>query len=200
MKVEELLAQDLNEGVLKNAIAAAIMVVGALSATTANAPRNPHPVAAQQKKPVNLMMLVSKAAEKHHVKDDVVKQVVQAALKYEKSDFPKAKDILAVIGVESSFNPDAKSKLKTDPARGLMQLRPGVWKLPKSEFKTIDAQVKNGAEILSAYYKKLGSREAALHAYNVGLTNHLKSKDNPKLANPRYVPKVNAERALYGDD
>lgn len=204
MKIEELTGRvvQLDEGVFQKAVAAAAMVIGTLSPLSASAPGHapdPKPKA-HVKKPPDMMFLVSKAASKYHVPDDVVKQVVKAAIKYEKEDFPKAKDILAVIGVESEFNPNAKSKLKHDPAKGLMQLRPKIWKLGGDNFKTIDAQVKTGAEILSSYYKKLGSKEAALHAYNVGITNHLKSKDDPELGNPRYVPKINKERELYGKD
>ena len=36
--------------------------------------------------------------------------------------------IMAVTEVESNFNPFSVSKLKTDPARGLMQVRYNVWK------------------------------------------------------------------------
>lgn len=36
--------------------------------------------------------------------------------------------IMAVTEVESDFNPFSVSKLKTDPARGLMQVRYNVWK------------------------------------------------------------------------
>lgn len=130
---------------------------------------------------------------KYQVDPDLVKQIVQTAVKHEYSDFPKAADILAVVGVESSFNPKAKSALKTDPAVGLMQVRPGVWGMSQSDLATIDQQIAHGSKVLRTYYEKLGSREAALHAYNVGITNHRRSVKDPSKGNPRYVPKINRE-------
>lgn len=200
-EVFELTDPQLNEGLIRNVLTAAGFVLATIPAAMILTPSTQEPtispagvaVGKLQHKRVDPELLVAKAAAKYHVDVNVVKAAVASALKYQHSDFPTAKDILAVVGTESSFNPTAHSHLKKDPARGLMQVRPGVWNLPASSMATIDSQIKTGATILRNYYVKLGSREAALHAYNVGLTNH----KSGKVKNPRYVPKVDKERDLY---
>lgn len=201
-EVFELQDEQLNESLIRRALAAAGFVLAAASPSsllhTPELDLKPAFSIIKQKKEQagpDMAKLVSVAAGKYDVNPQIVKQAVSSAIKYAQTDFPTAKDILAVIGVESSFKPNATSQLKTDPARGLMQIRPGVWNLPDSSFKTIDSQIKTGAEILRKYYLQLGSREAALHAYNVGLTNHKKGKGK----NPRYVPKIDKEKSLYND-
>lgn len=203
MKLQEIFEvydEQLAEGVIQKAIAAAGFVLSAVAPSallTTHVP-DAKPVVLQQLQQQtgpNMVKLVTVAADKYKVNPQVVQQVVSSAIKHAHTDFPTAKDLLAVVGVESSFNPNAISQLKKDPARGLMQIRPGVWDLPETSFKTIDSQIKTGAEILHKYYVKLGSREAALHAYNVGITNHKKGKGT----NPRYVPKIDKEKSLYND-
>lgn len=124
----------------------------------------------------------------------LAEQVVKLAIRYEKPTFPRAEDILAVVGIESSFKPHAVSQLKSDPAVGLMQIRPAVWKLDKEALVgSIDKQIKTGADILHKYYQRTKTPEGALQAYNVGITNYL----NKKNLNPRYVPKFERERDMY---
>jgi soluble lytic murein transglycosylase-like protein len=67
------------------------------------------------------------------------------------------------------------------------------------QLSTIEDQIKMGAKVLRSYYKRFGSREAALHAFNVGPKNHIKSAKQPNKGNPRYVPKVDAEERLYAE-
>lgn len=201
MKLHEVLEPtnlQLDEGIVRNVLAAAGIALAAIPASLLHTPViDAVPVKMDKAKSATprVDMLVAKAAAKYRVDPKIVSAAVLSAIKYQHSDFPTAKDILAVVGTESSFNPAAKSQLKTDPAQGLMQVRPGVWKLPAASMDTIDSQIKTGAQILRQYYVKLGDREAALHAYNVGLTNH----KTGKVTNPRYVPKVNKERDLYKD-
>jgi soluble lytic murein transglycosylase-like protein len=120
-------------------------------------------------------------------------QVAKAAKKYEKPGFPRAEDILAIVGIESSFDPESVSGLKHDPARGLMQVRPKIWNLTPKSLSTIDKQIKVGSTILHHYYQKLGTVPSAVHAYNVGLTNF----NHKKNLNPEYVRRFNAERQQY---
>ena len=129
-----------------------------------------------------------------NVKPELVDKVVKLAIKHEKPVFPKAEDILSVIGVESAFQPTISSNLKHDPAVGLMQVRPGIFGLDRAKFKAdIEAQVKFGSNLLHKLYDKVKSKEGALQSYNVGITNYM----NKKGLNPRYVPKVNNELKMY---
>lgn len=202
MKLHEVLDQPqhaLDEGVLQNIIAAAGIVLAALpqvgQTPHLDAQRALALVSHQHGSEHQFGQLVTAVASKYKVDPKIVHATVKSAIKYQREDFPTAKDILAVVGTESSFKPSAKSALKTDPAIGLMQVRPGSWKMSPKSLQTIDSQIKTGAEILHKYYVILGSRDAALHAYNVGLTNH----HTKKVTNPRYVPKVEKELDLYKD-
>ena len=78
---------------------------------------------------------------------------------------------LAVIEVESYFNPYAVSNLKKDPARGLMQVRPGVWleKLGlknKNELHDIEKGIDAGCKILRTYLDETNDNmKKALYKY-----------------------------------
>lgn len=138
--------------------------------------------------------LVQAVMSKYNIDKQLADDIVALAHKYEHPKFPTAKDILAVVGIESSFRPEAVSGLQKDPARGLMQVRAGVWGLDPSELESIEQQIAHGAMILSQYYAKLKSKQAALHAYNVGLTAFRRGEDNPN-----YVDKFKKELRLYKD-
>lgn len=121
-----------------------------------------------------------------------ISDVVKYADKYARPDFPTKVDILSVIAIESSFNPEAKSNLKTDPAIGLTQIRPGQWshKLKKQELKSIENQVKYAAEILEINYQSLNrNANLALNAYNIGLTATRRGDRNDN-----YVTKFHYEK------
>lgn len=212
-ELTQLNEERLDEGMWRNLFAAAALLVGSSQTMTdADVDKSTWEMPAgvkkgllakkqktqqiqkQQDKKQNFVnTAVERVTKKFRVDPKLVKAIAQTAMKYEHPDFPTAKDILGVVGTESSFNPNAKSQLKTDPAVGLMQIRPGVWGLKPEQLKTIDDQIKHGAEILRSYYKKLGSREDALHAYNVGITNHRTGR----VVNPRYVPKVNYHKSMF---
>lgn len=197
----------LEESFLRNIMVAAGVLLAALPHVThapeLDAKQVLELIGSQHGKDTEFQKLATAVASKYHVDSATVKDAVHAALKYARPDFPTAKDILAVAGVESSFNPKAKINLKTikdkslkrDPALGLLQVRPGSWNLKPSDLQTIDSQIKTGADILHKYYIRLGNREAALHAYNVGMTNF----KTGKVTNPRYVPKVDKDLDLYKD-
>lgn len=126
---------------------------------------------------------------------DKVRKIVDLAIKHSDPVFPKAHHLMALIGVESSFNEKAKSQLKVDPAVGLTQIRPGVWNIPHHELSTMEGQIKHGANILKKYHQKLGTPEATFGAYNIGITNQRKGRG--KEAADRYVGKITSELKRY---
>lgn len=188
----------LEEGIIKNAIVGAAIAGAGLVALHSGKEQPVREVSVSGKVGnVNPErdMLVSKVLSKYSktVSEKKAHHIVDTAMKHADPVFPKVHDILAVIGNESTFKDDAVSKLKVDPAVGLMQVRPGIWNLGHGELKTIDGQIKHGVSILKSYHKKLGSVDAALAAYNVGIGNY-KSK---KVQNPQYVTNFHQEKELY---
>ena len=137
--------------------------------------------------------MIDIVVNKYKIDPALARHIVKLAKKHERPVFPKAADILAVIGIESSFNPHAVSGLRRDPAVGLTQVRPRVWGLdPKTLRGNLEAQVTAGAQILDMYHQKLRNTEQALHAYNMGITALRQGRTNP-----RYVKKFKDERSLY---
>lgn len=212
MKLREVLPQEqLDEKSLKAALAAGILgtsmaMPGAMSDEKPPAyerPKDEMVVTAKQsndafKPEINIPApnlvkrteLAKTIAAKYRVDRDLVMKVVNLAYQYENDTFPKAKDILAIIGVESSFNPKSKSNLRHDPALGLMQVRPGIWNIDPEHLDNVEMQIKYGSDILQHYYKKLGNAEDAIQAYNLGLTRFRRGGRNS-----RYVAKYQQELA-----
>lgn len=138
---------------------------------------------------------VDAAVKKYRISRPFAEKVVRYAHKYQKDTFPKAADILAIVGIESSWNPNAVSKLKSDPAIGLTQIRPKVWSSVVGEpyeLDLVENQIKYGAEILHQKFKKTRSVKGAVIAYNVGYTAYVKKRY--KL---NYLNKYMAEVAIY---
>jgi soluble lytic murein transglycosylase-like protein len=132
--------------------------------------------------------------DKYKIAPANAKHIVELVNKYADPVFPKAEDLLAIIGIESSFNPSAKSGLKHDKAVGLTQIRPKIWGIHAKNLRGhLDKQVELASDILNKYYQKLGSKDKAIHAYNVGLTNVRHGKG----LNPAYVTKWKAELKRY---
>lgn len=132
----------------------------------------------------------------YKVEPDLANRIVKLAKKHEKPGFPKAEDILALIGIESSFNPDAVSNLKTDPAVGLTQIRPNAWGLnPQHISKNIEAQISNTANILSRFDNKLKNQDNAIQSYNIGLTAFLRGDQSLQ-----YLRKFKKEKELFTGD
>jgi hypothetical protein len=121
--------------------------------------------------------LATGIAKKYRIDKPLAREIVELAYMYEDPIFPKAKDILAIIGTESSFNPNARSKLRRDPAIGLMQVRPNVWGVDHDEMlNSIELQIKIGANVLKRYYARTKDKSNAVQAYNVGITKFKKGK------------------------
>lgn len=191
MKLHELHEEELDEGIKST------MAAGALAAALAAPGAMSHGVTPYDKPEITTTApeidraeLARTIAKKYRVSRKLVQQVVGLAYKYEDPTFPKAADILAIVGIESSFNPKSRSRLRRDPAIGLMQVRPGIWNISLAELRSIESNIKHGANILRHYYKKLGSAEAAVQAYNLGLTKFRKGGRNK-----RYVAKYRLELA-----
>jgi len=78
---------------------------------------------------------------------------------------------LAIIEVESHFNPYAVSKLKKDPARGLMQVRYNVWHKQlgiekRNDLHDIEMGIDAGCSVLRIYLDKTeNNMKKALYKY-----------------------------------
>lgn len=138
-----------------------------------------------------------KIAMKYKVDYKFAYKIADLAKQNERTSFPRAVDILAIIGIESSFKPNSKSKLAADAAVGLTQIRPKAWshKINASELATVDGQVRHGADILAHYYEVLGDRQGAVKSYNIGLNGYQQGK-RTDAAN-RYAAKYRLELASY---
>jgi membrane-bound lytic murein transglycosylase MltF len=189
-------SEQLEEGKISNTVAAATIagsaLLGFIHGSSENSMLRTHPTHVVATKHVSELASRIKGKYKHLSDNDAVKYA-SLAKKHEHPVFPKAEDILAISGIESSFNPNAKSKLKVAPARGLMQVRPEIWGIKKKDLETPEQQIKKGAEILTQYHSKFGDIDSAVHAYNIGETNLRKGKNE----NPKYVSKYKEERKLY---
>ena len=196
MKIDEILVDSqLDEIKLKHAIAA-----GVLGASLALTPGNktnekPDPVnTVLVKKETKSNELAEIVAKNYDVDQEQAKKIVDLVQKHAKQSFPTTEDMLAIIGIESGFDPHAQSRLKKDPAVGLTQIRPKMWGLDASSLKgNLDTQIKKAVEILSHNYERLGSKDDAVHAYNIGIKNVI----HKKKPNLKYVTKWKAELKKY---
>lgn len=201
MKVNEIIGrqEQLDEFNLKHAAAAGIVGASMMGlAHNANTPQNPSTQrpsqivqqAPEPPKPVEQptpqidpkeQLAIEQISSRYGADPTFVQEVIALAKKYQKPGFPSARDIIAIIAVESEFDPEAVSGLSRDPAVGLMQVRPGVWGIDPEELKDPETAIKIGADILHKYYRHLNfDKHAAVQAYNVGLTNFRQGEDNPR--------------------
>lgn len=198
----DIVTQELEEGKLKN-MAIAVGAAGAIAAGTMYSHINqrdkvsPGIIQAIQKParqdPEYLKKTILDKFKK--VDPDKVDEIVNAAIKHSHPVFPQAHHLLALAGIESSFNEKAVSQLKHDPAVGLLQTRPKVWNIHPKELSTIDGQIKHGAHILQTYHTKTGDIDKAIQAYNVGITNFNRGKMQD--AARRYLAKFKSELSRY---
>jgi len=197
MKLYEVLTEkQLDEINFKKAAAGGILGLAALGNFNPKIPNFDRPV--QQKvnpAPVrhNAQDLADKILSKYKINPELALQIAKLAKKHEKPVFPRAEDILTIVGIESSFRPEAVSDLKKDPAVGLTQIRPNVHKLDAKRLRTdLEHQIEKSVDILSQYHKGLKDKDATIIAYNVGYGDYRKGKFNQN-----YINKFNNERQLY---
>lgn len=128
---------------------------------------------------------------RYRVDEQIVDEAIDYAFLYEKPIFPRAEHIMAIIGIESSWRPYVRSQLEHDPAVGLTQIRPGIWKNKINDPKKLEQikyQIKYSIEILDEYYRILRTPEKTLLAYNVGITALIENRYNDQ-----YLKKYNRE-------
>lgn len=199
-----IVAQELEEGKLKDAALAIGAATAIAGASMMSLPTNKQEgsgkiddVRTSLSKPAkhDPTHLASTILDKFKIDSDKAHEIVKSAIKHSDPVFPQPQHLLAIAGIESSFNQNAVSKLKHDPAIGLTQIRPKVWNIHPNELSTIDGQFKHTAHILKTYHQKTGSIEDAIKSYNVGITNFRRGKQQG--AAHRYITKFNTELQRY---
>jgi hypothetical protein len=119
--------------------------------------------------------IASYLAKRYSVSPEAVESIVRLAYKVGKEEKVDPTLILAIVGVESSYNPFAASPVG---ARGLMQIMP---KIHKDKFEALspgdwsplnpEMNMRVGAKIIREYTRRTGSVNAALRWY-VGAAVH----------------------------
>jgi hypothetical protein len=114
-------------------------------------------------------------AKRYSVSPEAVESIVRLAYKVGKEEKVEPTLILAIVGIESSYNPFAASPVG---ARGLMQIMP---KIHKDKFEALspgdwsplnpEMNMRVGAKIIREYTRRTGSVNAGLRWY-VGAAIH----------------------------
>ena len=98
-------------------------------------------------------------------------------------DFPTEADILAIISVESSFNPLAINKF----SNGIMQVNHASFEIKEN--------MGLGVQLLREYYLKTKSIQSAVISYNIGIGNFHKHRLLKKGG--EYYHKYLIQRLVY---
>ena len=119
--------------------------------------------------------ITSYLAKRYSVSPEAVESIVRLAYKVGKEEKVEPTLILAIVGIESSYNPFAASPVG---ARGLMQVMP---KIHKDKFEALspgdwsplnpEMNMRVGAKIIREYTRRTGSVHAGLRWY-VGAAIH----------------------------
>ncbi|MFN7504090.1 MAG: transglycosylase SLT domain-containing protein, partial [Limnobacter sp.] len=119
--------------------------------------------------------VTSYLAKRYSVSPEAVESIVRLAYKVGKEEKVEPTLILAIVGVESSYNPFAASPVG---ARGLMQVMP---KIHKDKFEALspgdwsplnpEMNMRVGAKIIREYTRRTGSVSAGVSGY-VGAAVH----------------------------
>jgi hypothetical protein len=123
--------------------------------------------------------LVHALAERFHKPETLIQRVVAAATNSAHEGFPSRDDILAIIAVESGFNPQARYK----GSHGLMQVQMSSHRkdLQGRSISGVEYNVALGSDILYGYYMALGcDKRGAVLAYNAGIGSYLMHHYKPK--------------------
>jgi len=147
-------------------------------------------VPAEDVDPQKYQALVSYVSRRYRIAPDVIERFVGAAYDAGRNTGLDPLLILAVMAVESRFNPVAESLVG---AKGLMQVVP-KYHLDKliehgGEEAVLDPTINIalGARILQEYVRRTGSLEAGLQSYNGALADPLS----------QYAQKVFAEKERF---
>ena len=124
------------------------------------------------------------------------KHIVAIAKSLAYKDFPKTLDILAICRVESAYkinavNPETGS---VGPSRGVMQVQNGDMELYRN--------MHQGVGLLREYYVRLGSKQAAVSAYNIGIGSYRrgKAKISAKIYYSKFVKRRRELVRYYGNN
>lgn len=105
----------------------------------------------------------------------LAREIVMLAEKNARADFPKRNDILAIIAVESSYNPKASFR----GSHGLMQIekKSHLDKLKGRNIFNVAVNIELGATVLYEYFQLVGKNvKATLLSYNAGIGNYKKGR------------------------
>lgn len=133
--------------------------------------------------------LAQRISAQYNVDTPLPRSVVGFAKAYGRDTFPTYKDILAVIAVESSFNPSAEN----NGAYGLMQIQFEHHKEKALSPKSLKNPLHNvaiGSSVLKEYYALLRNRDAAILAYQSGPESYIRGEYNPE-----YLRRFNQARS-----
>ncbi len=108
---------------------------------------------------------------KYKVKPNLANEIIHKANELTSDKFPRKTDILAIIAIESEFDVSAQSK---SGAVGLTQI------LYKKSKKDVSTNLTDAVTLLETYKKSLGTDQAAIHAYNVGIGRYKNGIRNSK--------------------
>lgn len=126
--------------------------------------------------------LILKVINGYGVEESYARSIVSFVKKNSYKDFPTAKDILAIIGIESAFDPAAENK----GAYGLMQIQYFWFKKYVTNFEELYNPFVNmpiGIFTLRQYFLKLGNKEDAVIAYQAGIGKFLDGEWNNEYLN-----------------
>jgi soluble lytic murein transglycosylase-like protein len=119
--------------------------------------------------------IVSYLAKRYRVSPEAVESIVRLAFKVGKEEKVEPTLILAIVGIESSYNPFAASPVG---ARGLMQVMPEIHQdkfeaLSPRDWSPLNPEMnmRVGAKIIREYTRRTGSVETGLRWY-VGAAVH----------------------------
>lgn len=121
---------------------------------------------------VTSQALVEKISERWKLSPDAIGRIVRLAESHAKPDFPKPINLLAIIAVESSFNPKAHNSGNI----GLMQINLTA-NGKRLKNKSQEENIRVGAELLSEYHSRLrGNQRATILSYNSGISAYRRGR------------------------
>lgn len=131
-------------------------------------------------------------SERWAVDRDFAKEVVNTAAALSRRDFPKVEDVLAIVAVESGFNPKAENS----GAYGLMQIQYNHHKqrIPsKGDLLDPHHNLKVGTQILREYFEGVSrNTDKAVLAYQAGIGGLLNGEGKMD-----YLQKFKREQAWF---